>query len=161
MIKVSIKIGNGNANDSYETYGFIYVSADHRYAAPYKDMEKTSYPEEEGEYIFNKVVDEAFDYKVKFLVDGSGESGASILRVNDRITAFNNAVSSLSNGVRTLTPITLYNPSRKVKIVGYAKPIDSASDFWITSKGIVTDAAMVELTIRVNKPSLCDFNYTE
>lgn len=152
MITTQIKIGSSAKTDMYSTYGFIYISADNRLAAPIKEMEKTSYPEEEGEHIYPLAKEDAFDYKVKFLIEGT-----TLNRVNSKVATFNAALKDTSS---MLKKVEFYNPDRKVKIVGYANPISEATDFWYTALNEKTDSAMVELTIRVVKPSDCNFNYT-
>ena len=61
MIRVRLKIGDGEILDTIDGYGLIYISADSRFAAPIKEFEKTSYPEQEGENILAKTVSDAFD----------------------------------------------------------------------------------------------------
>ena len=43
-------------------------------------------------------------------------------------------------------------------IVGYPQPMAEAEDFWRDPKNQVNDIVIVEWTIRVTKPSLCDYN---
>lgn len=154
MITARIKIGAGNIVDTYSGYGLIYVSSDNRFDAPIKSIETTSYPEEEGEHINTNIVQDAFDYKVTFLIEGYDTvNGSSTLAyVNQKIAAFNSATRL--SGV--LQPVTFYNDHKHIVIKGYAMPIEEATDFWKGGSG--SDAAMVELTIRVIKPSECNFN---
>lgn len=154
MITVRLKIGDGAVQDTIDGYGLRYVSADHRFGAEVKDMETITYPEEEGEHVIPKTVDAPFDYKVKFYVKCDG----ALQNANQRITTFNNALSVLSNGVRTFKQVSFYNDYKKVLIVGYPKPIALAEDFWRDSSGEAHDVVVVEWTIRVTKPSLCNFN---
>ena len=151
MIKADIHIAGGSKVDTYEVYGFIYISADDRLGAPYKEMDKTTYPEQAGENVYPLAVKDAFDYKINFLIEGT-----TINTINSRVSTFNNAIIT-SGGM--FKKVTFYNYDRRVKIVGYPKPIDEAKDFWYTSLGTKTQSALVELNIRVVNPTECDFNY--
>lgn len=156
MIKVRLKIGSGNVVDT-TTYGLVYLSSDHRVAAPTKGFETTAYPEEGGEHILAKTVDDAFDYKVTFFIETT-----SLANANARIKAFNDLLYTQASGqdTKVFKEVTFYNDYKKVKIVGYPQPIDEAKEFWRDSKGNQQDVVVVEWTIRVIKPSLCDFNLT-
>lgn len=151
MIKADIHIEGGSKVDTYEAYGFIYISADNRLGAPYKEMDKTTYPEQDGENVYPLAVKDAFDYNVRFLVEG-----ASLNSINNKISTFNSALVSNTNMFKK---VTFYNYDRKVKIVGYPKPIAEAEDFWYTSLGEKTQSAIVPFTIRVVNPTECDFNF--
>lgn len=156
MITVRLQIGDsGEILDTIAGYGLVYVSADDRFGAEFKDFDTTEYPEEEGEHIIPKTVDAAFDYKVKFYVKAEG----ALENANQKIKVFNDALSSVDeNGVRTVNRVYFYNDYKKVLIVGYPKPISEATQFWRDHKGEQHDVVVVEWTIRVTKPSLCDFN---
>lgn len=155
MIKVRLQIGDGNIVDTEEEYGFIYLDSDKRVGAPSKGFEKTSYPEEEGEHILPKTVDDAFDYKVKFFIQGDTHADA-----NAKIVAFNNALHGTpdSKGLKEYYQVTFYNDYKRHKIVGYPSEIAEATDFWRDRDNVVNDVVVVEWTIRVTKPSLCDFS---
>lgn len=155
MIKVRLQIGDGNIVDTEEEYGFIYLDSDKRVGAPSKGFEKTSYPEEEGEHILPKTVDDAFDYKVKFFIKGD-----TLADANAKIVAFNNALHGTpdSNGLKEYYQVTFYNDYKRHKIVGYPSEIAEATDFWRDRDNVVNDVVVVEWTIRVTKPSLCDFS---
>ena len=155
MIKVRLQIGDGNIVDTEEEYGFIYLDSDKRVGAPSKGFEKTSYPEEEGEHILPKTVDDAFDYKVKFFIQGD-----TLADANAKIVAFNNALHGTpdSNGLKEYYQVTFYNDYKRHKIVGYPSEIAEATDFWRDRDNVVNDVVVVEWTIRVTKPSLCDFS---
>lgn len=152
MIRVSIAYNGGTAVDTYSTYGFIYLSSDHRFGAPLKELESTSYPEEEGVHYYDKAVANKFDYKVTFLVEGSTTAD-----INERIAAFNAALTT--NG--TLNEVTIFNTYKKLKISGYGMPVEMAEEFWRDSRGEMAEAAKVDFVIKVHKPSDCDFNYEE
>ncbi len=155
MIKVRLKIGSGTLKDTIAGWKLWYVSADHRFGAEAKDFETTTYPEKEGENILPKTVDAPFDYKVKFYIKAEG----ALENANSVIKAFNDALYTKdSAGVKTFNQVEFYNDYKKVKIVGYPKPIALATDFWRDSTGEAHDVVVVEWVIRVNKPSLCNFD---
>lgn len=156
MLTARIKIGSGSLKDTRE-YGLVYLDSDKRTAAPTKGFDTTSYPEEEGEYIIPRTVDSAFDYTVKFFIQAT-----SLQNANGFINAFNEAVLPLNNstGQREAQVVTFYNDYKRHKIVGYAQPIAEATEFWRDISNQVNDVVVVELAIRVTKPSLCDFNLT-
>lgn len=159
MIKVRLQIGSGDAVDTYAAYNFIYLSADNRFGAPVKELESTSYPEEPGKHYYNKTVSDAFDYKVKFLVD----SGGSLTAVNSKIAAFNALLYSenATTHVKTLNKVIFFNDFKNVKIVGYAEPIAEATEFWKDRNGVSSSFAEVEFTIHVENPLDCNFNYSQ
>lgn len=154
MIQTDIHIAGGSKVNTYTQYGLIYVSADNRYDAPYKEIDKTTYPEEAGVHVIPVAVKDEFDYKVTFLIEGT-----TLTSINSRISTFNAALIS-SATPPAFKKVTFYNYSRKVKIVGYPQPIPEAKDFWYTSLGSKTQSAMVEFTIHVVNPSECNFNDT-
>lgn len=158
MIKVRLQIGNGDILDTEAAYGLIYLDSDKRVGAPSKGFESTSYPEEEGEHILPKTVDDAFDYKVKFFVQSS-----SVANANKRIADFNAALHDTPNslGLKEYYQVTFYNDYKRHKIVGYPSEIPEATDFWRDRENQVNDVVVVEWSIRVNKPSLCYFNLQE
>lgn len=153
MITVRLKIGDGDIKDTQE-YGLVYVSADHCFEAGLKDMDTTTYPEQEGENINPKTVDAAFDYTVKFYVKAEG----ALENANQKIADFNALLYTKEGDVKTLNQVSFYNDYKKVLIVGYPKPITTATQFYRDHTGKSFDVVVVEWTIRVNKPSLCNFN---
>lgn len=155
MLTARLKIADGETKDTRE-YGLVYVSADHRFGAEFKDFDTTEYPEQEGENLNPKTTDAAFDYKVKFYIKAEG----SLENANQKIAAFNKLLytQETDGGVKTVSQVSFYNDYKKVLIVGYPKPISEATDFWRDSNGGTHDVVVVEWTIRVSKPSLCDFN---
>lgn len=154
MIKVRLQIGDEQTVDTAEAYGLIYISSDNRFRAPIKPMERTSYPEEEGEHINPRTVDDAFDYKVTFFVNANGTLG----NANSIISRFNSSLYDTLNGVKTFKTVRFLNDYKKVMIVGTPSPIEEATEFWRDANGKQHDVVCVEWTIRVSKPSLCDFN---
>lgn len=152
MIRIKIAINDATAVDTYDTYGFIYLSSDHRFSAPLKDLESTAYPEEAGVHYHNRAIADKFDYKVTFLVEGS-----TLADINDRIAAFNSAL--ITDGAFNV--VTVLNTYKKAKVVGYGTPIATASEFWRDSRGEVAEAAKVDFIVKVYDPTLCDFNYEE
>lgn len=155
MIKVRVKIGENSIVDTEDEFGFIYLDSDKRMGAPSKGFESTSYPEEEGEHIIPITVDAAFDYKVKFFVQAT-----SIDNANAKITAFNESLhdTPTETGEKEYYQVEFYNDFKRHKIVGYPSEIAEATEFWRDPSNQLNDIVIVEWTIRVIKPSLCDFN---
>lgn len=158
MIHTRLRIENGEIIDTYTEYGLLYLDADERLAPPTKGFEKTTYAEEEGEHIDPKTVDDAFDYKATFLVQAEN---SDLENANIIIRDFNKRLYTQEGDVKTFKQIAFYNDYNRVKIVGYPQPIAEAKEFYRDKHGNVADAVKVDLTIRVTKPSLCDFALTD
>ena len=154
MIKVRIQINDGQAIDSDEGFGLVYLGSDHRFDAPLKEMESTSYPEQAGKNVNPKTVKDACDYTVRFFV----RAGGALRNANAIIHSFNEQLFTDVDGVQTRNRVTFYNDYKKVKIVGYPQPIREATDFWRDDYGRVADVVCVEWVISVDNPLLCDFN---
>lgn len=154
MIKVRLQIDDGDILDTIDGYGLVYVSSDHRFEAPIKEFDKTSYPEQEGENIIAKTVSDAFDYKVKWFVKADG----SLANANAVIARFNSRLYTQEGDVKSFKQVTFYNDYKKVKIVGIPSLIQEATEFWRDANGKQHDVVCVEWVIRVSKPSLCNFN---
>lgn len=155
MIKVRLQIADGAIEDTADKYGLVYLKADNRFAAPTKGFEASQYAEQPGSNINPKTVDDEFDYKVEFFIKADGDLG----NANAVITNFNSLLyTETADHVKTFKQVTFYNDYKKVKIVGYPTPIDEAMGFWRDSKGRTADVVRVEWTIKVNNPTLCDFN---
>ena len=155
MLTARIKIGDRELVDT-RNYGLVYLSSDNIMGAPVKGLEETSYPEEEGVNICPRTVDDAFDYKVTFFIKAD-----SIDNANEKIRKFNAYLSAqtvVGSKVRTFNKVEFYNDYKRQKIVGYPKPISEAKDFWRDTRNQVNDVVIVEFTIRVIKPSECDFS---
>ena len=154
MLTARLKIGDGATTDT-RTYGLVYLSSDNVVGAPIKDIEETSYPEQEGVNISPKVVDASFDYKVTFFIQAD-----SLESANAKITAFNNLLFTkpIDSDVKTLKKVEFYNDYKRHKIVGYPIPISEAKDFWRDRRDQVNDVVVIEWTIKVTKPSECVFN---
>lgn len=153
MIRVRLQIDDGPILDTMDEYGLVYISSDHRFEAPIKEFDKTSYPEQEGENIVAKSVSDAFDYKITWFVKADGKLG----NANRIIGRFNSRLYTRINDIKSFHQVTFYNDYKKVKIVGTPSPIQEATDFWRDANGKQHDVVCVEWTIRVTKPSLCDF----
>lgn len=155
MLRVKLKVGTGPSLYTDTNYGFIYLDSDKRVGPESKGFEKTSYPEQEGENIIPKTVDAPFDYKVKFFVQSDSLHGA-----NEKIVIFNNSLYEQVQGssVKTFKKVEFYNYYKRHKIVGYPQEIPLATDYWHDTNNQVNDVVVVEWTIRVTKPSECDFN---
>lgn len=154
MIRVRLQIGNGEILDTMDGYGLVYVSSDHRFEAPIKEMEKTSYPERAGEISSNKTVRDAFDYKVKWFVEANG----SLDNANNVIANFNLQLYTQEHDIMTFKRVSFYNDYKKVLIVGQPSLIEEATEFWRDAQGKQHDVVCVEWVIRVSNPSMCDFN---
>lgn len=157
MIRGRIQIGGGEILDTFDGWGFIYMDADERTEAPIKKRETTSYAEEAGEYLDPRTVQDAFDYKVKFLIECPNRN---LENANAKIAAFNSALytTSYNSDIRTYKEVTFYNDYNRVKIVGFPEPIAQPTDFFRRQDGSALDCAQVELKIRVSDPKKCDFN---
>lgn len=154
MIRVRLRIAEGDILDTSDNYGLVYISADSRFHAPIKQREVTTYPEQEGENISTKTVDDAFDYKVTWFVKADGSLG----NANAVIARFNALLYDQVDDIKTFKQVTFYNDYKRVKIVGTPSPIAEATEFWRDQSGKQHDVVCVEWVIRVSKPSLCDFN---
>lgn len=157
MITARIQIENGQILDTYEGHGMIYLSADNRTEAPIKKRDTTSYAEEAGEHVDTRTVQDAFDYKVKFLIEAPNKN---LQNANAKIAAFNKQLytQTKDNDIRTYKTITLYDDYKRVKIVGIPEPITEPTELYRRQHGGVMDCAVVEFTIHVSDPIKCDFN---
>lgn len=153
MIKSRVQIGDGSIVDTYDQYGLVYVSADTIYGPPLKPFEVTRYAEEEGEHVFMKTVSDSFSYKVQFFLQAN-----SIQGINRKIRDFNQALYSETDGIKTFHRVNFYNDYKGVMISGVPSLIREADDFWIDPAGVQHSVAIVDWEIRVDKPSLCNFN---
>ena len=155
MINVRLQIADGNIENTADKYGLVYLSADNRFAAPTKGFEISKYAESPGSNIIPRTVDDEFEYKVKFFIKADGD----LENANQKIAAFNSLLYTKdADNIKTFKQVTFYNDYKKVKIVGYPSPIEEATDFWRDSRGKQADVVCVEWTIKVNDPTLCDFN---
>lgn len=155
MITVRLKIGSGSIEDT-QTYGLVYIDSDKVVGPQSKGFEATEYPEEEGEHIIPKTVDAPFDYKVKFFIKAT-----SLADANKLIDTFNASLYTPgpNSSVKTYSQVSFYNDYKRHKIVGYPNPISEATDFWRPQgTGHLDDIVIVEWTIRVTKPSLCEYS---
>lgn len=156
MIKAHIEIGEDGKFDSYEKWGFIYVGSDNVFSAPLKKQDSISYAGESGEWIDKRAVPDAFTYKIKFVIVTPNNDTEN---ANEKIHAFNEALYNIDeNGVKTLKTITIYNYFKRVKIVGVPTPISEVSSVYRRVDGSVEDCFEIELSVRVDKPDLCDFH---
>ena len=97
------------------------------------------------------------DYKVKFFVKAAA---GQLNTANAKIAAFNASLHGTpdANGQKEYYQVEFYNDYKRHKIVGYPHEIAEATDFWRDPTNQVNDVVVVEWTIRVTKPSLCDFS---
>lgn len=155
MITARLKIGDGAMEDTYEKWGLIFKDADKRFEAPVKSHDKSSYAGQAGENIDPRTVQDAFDYKIEFIIEAPNKN---LENVNAKIATFNKALytASADSDIRAYKQVELYH--HRVKIVGIPEPIPEAKELYRHSKLGVMECAVVEWKIRVSNPKLCDFN---
>lgn len=155
MIRVRIKIGDGAIEDTFAAHKLIYMEADNRTEAPIKKRDATSYAEKAGENTDPRTVQDAFDYKVTFIIDGQN---TNLANVNATIAAFNAKLYTqpANSDIRTYKEVTFYNDFKRVKIVGLPEPIAEPKEMKRSRNGF--DFAQVEFVIHVSDPTKCDFN---
>ncbi len=156
MITARLRIADGEIEDTFRKWGFIYMESDNRTEAPIKKRETTSYSEEPGEHVDPRTVQDAFDYKVEFLIECPNRN---LLNANAKIAAFNKALYTQPKGsnIRTYKTVTFYNDYKRAKIVGLPEPIAVPTEFYRRQDGTVLDCVQVEWNIRVTNPAECDF----
>lgn len=154
MINVRIKIGDGAIEDTFAAHKLIYLNADHRTEAPIKKRDVTTYAEQAGDNTDRRTVQDAFDYKVQFIIDGQDKD---LKRVNSIIAAFNKKLYTQVTGsdIRTYKEVTFYNDFKPCKIVGIPEPIAECKEFKKSKNGY--EFAQVELVIHVSDPTKCNF----
>lgn len=154
MINVRIKIGDGAIEDTFAAHKLIYMDADNRTEAPIKKRDTTTYAEQAGENTDPRTVQDAFDYKVQFIIDGQDKD---LKRVNSIIAAFNKKLytQEADSDIRTYKEVTFYNDFKPCKIVGLPEPIAECKEFKKSKNGY--EFAQVELVIHVSDPTKCNF----
>lgn len=154
MINVRIKIGDGAIEDTFAAHKLIYIDADNRTEAPIKKRDASSYVEQAGEHTDPRTVQDAFDYKVQFIIDGQDKD---LKRVNSIIAAFNKKLYTQGEGsdIRVYKEVTFYNDFKPHKIVGLPEPIPECKEFKKSKNGY--EFAQVELVIHVSDPTKCNF----
>lgn len=154
-----MQIADGAIEDTFDKWGFIYMGADNRTEAPIKKRETTSYAEEAGEHTDSRTIQDAFDHKVKFLIECPN---LNLKNANAKIAAFNEALYTQKKGsnIRIYKQISIYDDYKRVKIVGLPSPITEPTELYRQQNGRVMDCAQIELMIRVSDPTKCDFNLT-
>lgn len=159
MIRAYLQIENEPMQDTYDAYGFIYLSSDTRFAAPTKGFATTAYVEQAGENIDPRTVDDAFDYKIKFCIEAPNKN---LLNANEKIKAFNELMYEKTDAsdIKKFKTFTFHNNYKRVVVKGVPSPIAEVDekDFFRDKFGNVHDIVVVELTLRVTNPSLCDFS---
>ena len=154
MINVRIKIGDGAIEDTFAAHKLIYVDADNRTEAPIKKRDASSYAEKAGENTDPRTVQDAFDYKVQFIIDGQDKD---LKRVNSIIAAFNKKLYTqpANSDIRTYKEVTFYNDFKPCKIIGLPEPIAECKEFKKSKNGY--EFAQVEFIIHVSDPTKCNF----
>lgn len=157
MIRSRLQIGDGSIVDTYDAYKLIQMESDTRFEAPIKKRDVTSYAEEAGGHVDPRTVQDAFDYKVTFIIEAPN---SNLENANAVIATFNKKLytQEAASGVRTYKEVTFYNDFKRIKIVGIPEPIQEAKSLYRRQNGDVMDCAQVEWTIRVSDPTKCDFN---
>lgn len=159
MITCRIQIENDSILDTFSGWGFIYKVGTRRFAPPEKKRDKSSYAEKAGANEDTRTVDDEFDYKVKFLIQTPNRN---LENANSKIRAWNEAVREKIAGshIKRCKTITLYDDYKRCKIVGIPEIIEEVdeSDYFRRQRGDVMDCVVVELTIHVSDPTLCDFD---
>lgn len=159
MINSRIQIENGTIDDFYKEWGFVYMSGDHRFAAPEKKRDTTSYAEQAGENTDPRTVADVFDYSVKFLIEAPNKN---LINANSKIKAWNDAVREKTAGsdMKRCKTVTFYDDYKRCKIVGIPEVIAEVDekDYYRRLTGDVMDCVVVELKIHVSNPKLCDFD---
>lgn len=154
MINVRIKIGDGAIEDTFAAHKLIYIDADNRTEAPIKKRDVTSYVEQAGDNTDPRTVQDAFDYKAQFIIDGQDKD---LKRVNSIIAAFNKKLytQEADSDIRIYKEVTFYNDFKPHKIVGLPEPIAECKEFKKSKNGY--EFAQVELVIHVGDPTKCNF----
>lgn len=154
MTNVRIKIGDGAIEDTFTAHKLIYMDADNRTEAPIKKRDVTTYAEQAGDNTDPRTVQDAFDYKVQFIIDGQDKD---LKRVNSIIAAFNRKLYTqpANSDIRTYKEVTFYNDFKPCKIVGLPEPIAECKEFKKSKNGY--EFAQVELVIHVSDPTKCNF----
>lgn len=154
MINVRIKIGDGAIEDTFAAHRLIYIDADNRTEAPIKKRDATSYAEQAGDNTDPRTVQDAFDYKVQFIIDGHDKD---LKRVNSIIASFNKKLytQEANSDIRTYKEVTFYNDFKPCKIIGIPEPIAECKGFKKSKNGY--EFAQVEFVIHVSDPTKCNF----
>lgn len=149
-----IKIGDGAIEDTFTAHKLIYKESDHRVEAPIKKRDVTTYAEQAGDNTDPRTVQDAFDYKATFIIDGQDKD---LKRVNSIIAAFNSKLYTQETGcdIRTYKEVTFYNGFKPHKIVGIPEPIAECKKLKKSENGY--EFALVELVIHVSDPTKCNF----
>lgn len=155
MIQSRLQIADGDILNLYDGYKLIHMETGTRFEAPIKKRDTTSYAEEAGEHTDPRTVQDAFDYKVTFIVEAPNKD---LTNANAVIDEFNRKLYTQDGEIRTYKEITFYNDFKRIKIVGLPEPIQEAKSLYRRQNGEVMDCAQVEWTIRVSDPTKCDFN---
>lgn len=155
MISVRIKIGDGAVEDTFAAHKLIYLSADNRTEAPIKKRDASSYAEQAGDNVDRRTVQDSFDYKVTFIIDGQN---TDLDNVNAIIAAFNRKLYTqpADSDIRTYKEVAFFNDFKRVKIVGIPEPIAEPKEMKRSRNGF--DFAEVEFVIHAKDPTKCDFN---
>jgi hypothetical protein len=155
MYKLEIQFSNGVKQNMFSAYGVKYASVTERYlSAPTYDFPTVSYPEG-GENIYPKTTYKPFDYKLKLSISAPNQNTTN---ANVVVNNLNRAMRDESDGMLTYKQVTLWDYRNRCMIVGTPSSISQPTTFWRDEQG--EDLAVIELSIHVSDPSLCDFELT-
>lgn len=154
MIPARIKIGDGAIEDTFVAHKLIYKSSDNRTEAPIKKRAVSSYKDEPGEHTDPRTVQDAFDYKVQFIIDGQDIDLQNAIAI---VAAFNAKLYTQepNSSIRTYKEVTFYCDAKRSVFVGLPEPIAEPTEMHQTRNGY--SIAIVELIIRVSDPTKCVF----
>lgn len=156
MITSRVQIEDGQVEDFYKKWGFIYLTSSRIFAAPEKERKTVSYAEEAGEHVDPRTVEDAYDYEAEFLIETPNEN---LNNANTKILAWNNAIREATEDgdIKRCKTITFYDDRKRRKIVGIPEVISSVDkkDFY---RDNYTDCVVVKLKIRVTNPKLCELD---
>lgn len=162
MITARIQIEDGQILDTYKGWGFIVMgNGDDKkhFAPPEKKRDKSSYPEKAGVHEDPRTVDDEFDYNIQFLIEAPN---LNLVNANSKIKAWNDAVREKApdSDVKRCKTVTLYDDRMRCKIVGIPEIIAEVDkdDFYRRQNNDVMDCVVVNLTIHVSNPKLCEFD---
>jgi hypothetical protein len=156
MIRARLQIADGEIKDTFDEYGLIYLDADKRTGAEIKDLEETTYAEQDGSNTDPHTTFGTFDFKVTFLISTPNRK---MENANAKIAAFNKLLydTEADSDLKVMKQVAFYDDLQGIKIVGYPKTISEPKTFYRDQRGRIRDCVSVEWTIQVKNPDLCEF----
>lgn len=145
-----IAFGNNSA-ETFDNLGFRYISSDNRYGADTRGFEKIAYAEIDGEGVYPKTTLKPFDYKIVLAIEaGKGKY------INKIVSDFNKKMLK-QNTTNEYMECSFYHKEKRLIIKGIPQPLSVASKMALNVGGY--DVAVFTLTINVNNPNSCNFNW--